>query len=200
MKKVELTRKQLIEHNKAVATFWLKNCPKSYRTKKLEKIAEKHAAGLLYYDAENPEQIIVLDRLYRNSPFCWKLFEEFQRAPWNEKLAQTYTKALNERRMQGKICDYSGKNLSININGVNIALPADYKIGKRKVFYTQGDTPQDFSDFGTADIYLLSFYAKKIIIFKSSDSKEIAYIIETPQAMKYSIYRVTGGWKIHQTA
>lgn len=198
MKKLELTRKQLIEHNKTVATFWLKNCPKTYRTKKLEKLAEKHATGLLYYDTENPEQIIVLDRLYRNSPFCWRLFEEFQRAPWNEKQAQIYTKALNERRMQAKICDYNGKNLNINVDGINVSLPADYKKGKRKVFYTQGDTPQNLSDFGAADVFLFSFCAKKIIIFKNSDSKEMAYIIETPQPLEYSIYRVTGGWKIHQ--
>lgn len=200
MKKIELTRKQLIEHNKAVATFWLKNCPKTYRTKKLESLAQKHTTGLLYYDNENPEQTIVLERLYNGSPFCWKLFEDFQRAPWNEKHAQLYTKALNEMRTKAKACEYNGKNLRINIDGVNIALSDDYKKGKRKVFYTQGNTPQNLSDFGQADIFLFTFYAKKIVIFKNSDSKDIAYIIETPQQMKYSIYRVTGGWKIHQAA
>lgn len=198
MKKVELTRKQLVEQNKAVATFWLNNCPKTYRTKKLEKLAKKHATGLLYYDAENPEQIIVLDRLYRNSPFCWRLFEEFQRAPWNEKQAQIYTQALNERRAKAKVSEYSGKNLSINVDDVNIALPADHQKGKRKVFYTQGDASQNFSDFDAADNFLFSFYAKKIIIFKDCESRNIAYIIEQPQPVEYSIYRVTGGWKIHQ--
>lgn len=198
MKKLELTRKQLTEHNKTVATFWLKNCPKTYRTKKLEKLAEKHATGLLYYDTENPEQIIVLERPCNNSPFRWRLFEEFQRAPWNEKHAQLYTKAANYLRTKAKICDYNGKNLNINVDGINVSLPADYKKGKRKVFYTQGDTPQNLSDFGQADIFLFSFYAKKIIISKNSNSKEIAYIIEAPQPVEYGIYRVTGGWKIHQ--
>lgn len=198
MKEIELTRNQLIAHNRSIATFWLENCPKTYRTKKLKELAQKHATGLLYYDDENPKQIIVLERLYNSSPFRWKLFEEFQCVTWNEKLAQIYTKALNERRMQAKICDYNGENLSINVDGVNIALPADYKKGKRKVFYTQGDTPQNLSDFGAADVFLFSFYAKKIVIFKDCESKDIAYIVEQPQPVEYSVYRVTGGWKIHQ--
>lgn len=204
MKKLELTRKQLIENNKAVASFWLKNCPKTYRTNKAIKFVESFLTNPIQPNVTGEYALALYSGRRGNwTPYTYTAYPLWQ---VDAEAFRRREEQVHARRKAAKLCTtYADAGcFRIIVDGAEVLYPTPEGDGCWKVFF-QKASALDAADLslslnGERDKLLGAFSAMqiKVCFYDCGDDIEGVEINTEKEKSFFQVYAVTNGIKILQ--